>query len=130
MIIFQRMRKLKARTLNLRSSHPSGKSGCCPVSGRRNLDIGIQDAEAALDIGKALVAADGLGGVDVLGANHRQKGAVEKPGLSLGGFIGRLGEAIGDTADTKKFSLNKAFTLALRSDSVVAGGFPRSIERR
>ena len=32
-----------------------------PVVNRRDLDVGSQDAEAALDVGEGLVARDGLG---------------------------------------------------------------------
>ena len=66
---------------------------------RRDLDVGFQDAEAALNVGKALVAGDGLcrGEIRCIGQEgqlavkefRRGNGVfIERPGEPVGGVIG------------------------------------------
>jgi hypothetical protein len=43
------------------------------VMNRRDLDVGLQDAEAALDIREALVAGDGVSGREVRGVSYARK---------------------------------------------------------
>ena len=61
---------------------------------RRDLDVGFQHAEAALDIREALVARDGLGGGEVGGIGDQRKLAVEELCLGDGVFIDRPAEPI------------------------------------
>ena len=45
---------------------------------RRDFDVGFEGAEAALDIGEALLAMDGFGRADVGGIGNQNKFAVEE----------------------------------------------------
>jgi len=56
------------------------------VMDRRDLDVGFQDAEAALDIGKALVAGNSLGGREVESIGQERQLAVEEFSLSYAGI--------------------------------------------
>jgi hypothetical protein len=51
------------------------------VVDRRDLDVGFEDAEPALDIGKTLVARDSLCRADVGGIGNQGERAVEELGL-------------------------------------------------
>lgn len=55
-----------------------------PVMRRRNLKVGIQDAEAELDVRQALVARDGFSGGEVRGFEDQRKLAIEELGLGDG----------------------------------------------
>lgn len=48
------------------------------VVNRRDFDIGLENADAALDIGELLVARDDLSGTDVRGVGDQCERAVEE----------------------------------------------------
>ena len=52
-----------------------------PMMDRRNLDVGFQHPESALDIGQRLVAGNGLGGAQIGGVGDQRKLAVEEYGV-------------------------------------------------
>jgi hypothetical protein len=54
---------------------------------RRDLDVGFQNAEAALHIGVAFVAGDSLGGADVGGIGDQRRRTIEELRLGHGLFI-------------------------------------------
>ncbi len=80
------------------------------VMHRRNLDVGFQHAEAALDLCEALVARDGLSGGEVGGIGDQRKLAVEELGLGDGVFIDRPAEPI-----RIQIGLEEAGELSLRN---------------
>ena len=65
-----------------------------PMMHRRDLDVGFQDAEATLDVCKALVARDGVGGREVRGVGDQRQLPVEELGLGYGVVIDRPAEPI------------------------------------
>lgn len=65
-----------------------------PMVDWRDLDVRFEHAEAPLDVGKALVAGDGLGRGQVRGVGDQRELAVEEFRLSNGVFIDVPAEAI------------------------------------
>lgn len=61
----------------------------------RDLDVGFEDAEPALNIGKTLVARDSLCRADVSGIGNQGERAVEELGTGHSLFLHRPREAIG-----------------------------------
>ena len=65
-----------------------------PVVDRGDLDVGFQDAEAALDVRQALVTRDGFSGGEVRGVGDQRELAVEELGLGNGVVIDRPAEPL------------------------------------
>jgi hypothetical protein len=66
-----------------------------PMQHRGDLDLGLQDLEAALDVGQALVAHHDLGGRQVLDVGHQQQLAVHGPRTRQGHRVDVVGEQLG-----------------------------------
>lgn len=64
------------------------------VMNRRDLDVGFQDAEAALDVCEAFVSGDSLGRAQIGGVGDQRELAVEEFGLGNGVFVDRPAEPI------------------------------------
>jgi hypothetical protein len=69
-----------------------------PMVNRRDRYVGFEDAEAALDVGEALVAGDGLGGGEVRGVGDQGELAIEELGLGNGAGEAAVGAAVGGAA--------------------------------
>ena len=61
----------------------------------RDLDVGFQHAEAAFDVGEALVARDSVGGGEVGGVGDQRQLSVEELCLGNGGLVQTVAEALG-----------------------------------
>jgi len=75
---------------------------------RRDFDVGFQDAEAALDVGEALAAGDGLRRREIGRIGQQRKLAVEERCLADGIFVQRPAEAVGGATgldETGEFGL-------------------------
>ncbi len=74
------------------------------VEHRRDLDVGLQDPEAPLDVGQALVTRDHLGDLQVGDVGHQQQLAVEQFEVALLVLVDREAEGLNLEVDLDQVS--------------------------